>query len=88
MTAGARSGRLSARTAVAPAPDKRELTGSLLNRAAVHFVEQRVEPAVVEAQVGAVAKAMRSRTGVAVADDPADARLTFEIFLSRVVLPR
>lgn len=87
MTAGARSCQLSARSAVAPSPEERERTGSLLNRAAVHFVEYRVEPAVVGAQVGAVAKATRSRTGVAVADDPADTRPIFEFFLSRVVLP-
>ncbi|MCV7409103.1 hypothetical protein AWC05_06105 [Mycobacterium florentinum] len=68
-------------------PEKRERTGSSLNRAAVHFVEQRVAPAVVGVQVGRVAKAKRSRT-LAAADYPADTRLTFEVFSSRVVLQR
>lgn len=88
MTAGARSYQLSARATMPPPPEKREQTGSSLNRAAVHFVEQRVEPAVVEVHVGSVARAIRPQTGVAVAGDPGDIRLTFEAFLSWVVLPR
>ncbi|SOX53017.1 hypothetical protein MAAFP003_1687 [Mycobacterium ahvazicum] len=87
MTAGARSCRLSATTAPHRAPEKRGQAGSSLNRAAVHFVAQRVEP-IVGVQVGTVAKAMCSRTGVAAADEPADTRLTFEVFSSRVVLHR
>ncbi|CQD10459.1 hypothetical protein BN1232_01929 [Mycobacterium lentiflavum] len=78
MTAGARSCRLAQ-------------TGSSLNRAAVHFVEQRVEQRVepiVGVHVGAVAPGMRSRVGVAAADDAADTRRTFEVFSSRVVLHR
>lgn len=87
MTAGARSCQLSASTALHRAPEMRGQAGSSLNRAAVHFVEQRVEP-IVGVHVGAVAKAMRSRTGVAAADEPTDTRLTFEVFSSRVVLHR
>lgn len=88
MAAGARACQLGVRGAIDPIPERREQTGSALNRAAVHYVEQRVEPAVVGVHVGAVAKAMRSRTCVAVGDGPADIRLTFEVFSSRVVQRR
>ncbi|BBY21646.1 hypothetical protein MSTO_18510 [Mycobacterium stomatepiae] len=84
MTAGARSCRPSAPAGVHPTPEKREPTGSSPNRAALHSVEQSVEP-IVGVQFGAVAKAVRSRHRVAAADDPADIHLTFEVFSSRVV---
>jgi hypothetical protein len=48
------------------------MTGPSLNRAAVHFVEQSVEPAIVGMRAGI---------------DPGNTRFTIE-FLSRVVLPK
>jgi hypothetical protein len=88
MTAGAHAWQRSAPGTRRPTPEKRRWTGSSLGRAEVHFLEQWVFPAVVGMQVGAVAKAMRSQTRLAVAADPGDTRLDSEVFLSRVVLPR
>jgi hypothetical protein len=48
------------------------MSGPSLNPAAVHFVEQRVEPAVVGMRAG---------------DDPGNTHFTIE-FSSRVVLPK